>query len=247
MTPSQAGRRKGKGRKGGKGSRQDDVLLIFFAAFIALLIATLTYSVLAGADANVARGRAVTSELIDGVPFALAVMMLFHGVTRLMEDSRVSRVAVWTARATTVVVAPAIGFFYLVSGTQDTVDARASLTAAKCLQVPPPPPAPGPLLSVILPIVLIGVLIPKLQPRPLRQLARQLRAVAPITVLAVSVVVAFGSAYVSIATPVFLLSPTAIQLYVVGTFGLFALLGIVLAFGYADSTRPPSTSTIGGG
>jgi hypothetical protein len=70
-------------------ANDNGVFLALLAAFFALVIATLTYSVLAGETLPQARGRAATEELIDGVPFGLAVMMLFHGLTlRVIHASR---------------------------------------------------------------------------------------------------------------------------------------------------------------
>lgn len=50
------------------------------------------------------QAKASTLELIDGLPFGLAAIMLFHGVTLLIEGSNVDRAVVWAARIMTVVI-----------------------------------------------------------------------------------------------------------------------------------------------
>lgn len=233
MTPTQVDER---GRKGiGK---ENGVLLILLAAFIALLIATLTYSVLAGENIGEAKSRAATGELIDGVPFSLAVVMLFQGVTLLMENGNIDRVAVWTARATTVVLVPTLAYYYLATGTQDTQSARAGNTLVACTSTRLPDHAQT--LSIVLPVVLICALIPKLQPKAWRRWARKLRSATPITVLLVSVSAAMASSNVAGRAPGFLLSSTALDAYLTGTFAMFIVLGIMLAFSYSGPDASPT-------
>ena len=229
MTPTQVGER--RNRVVGKG---DSVISALFAAFISLLIATLTYSVLGGTKMPDSQAKASTLELIDGVPFGLAVMMLFHGVTLLIEGSNADRVAVWTARAMTVVVVPTIGYFYIASGSQDTVLARPARGPVSCLSVP----ALGMHLSLLLPAALIFSIIPRLQLAAWRRTARKIRVAAPVIVLLSSVVAALVAGEVATRSPDFVMSPTVLGSYLTGTFILFLALGVILAYSYSPM-RPP--------
>lgn len=71
LSPTQVDERGDRG-----GVRAGGLVLALLATFASLIIATLTYSVLAGETAPEARARAATEELVDGVPFGLAVIML---------------------------------------------------------------------------------------------------------------------------------------------------------------------------
>src|SRR5580698_2559783 len=61
MSPTQVDERENQGN-----GKDDGVLLTLFAAFIALLMATLTYSVLAGDNSSQARDNRATALLVDG-------------------------------------------------------------------------------------------------------------------------------------------------------------------------------------
>ena len=50
-----------------------------------------------------AKSHGATAELIDGMPFSRAAIMLFHGVALLMESVR-ERVAKWAAQAVAAVL-----------------------------------------------------------------------------------------------------------------------------------------------
>ena len=106
-------------------ANESGVMLALLAAFFALLTATLTYSVLAGETLPLSQGRAATEELVDGLPFGLAVIMLFHGLTGLMDNGNIDEVAVWLSRVVAVVVAPVLTFYYLINGATDTVSATS--------------------------------------------------------------------------------------------------------------------------
>lgn len=228
MTPTQVDER--RNRVVGKG---DSVILALFAAFISLLIATLTYSVLGGEDIPDSQAKASTLELIDGVPFGLSVIMLFHGVTLLIQGSNVERTVIWTARAMTVVVVPTIAYFYIASGSQDTVLARHAKGRVNCSSVPPV----GMRLSLALLVFLIISIIPGLQVRSWRRAVHRLRTAAPIAVLLTSVVAALVAGEVATRSPDFVMSPTALNMYLAGTFVIFLALSVFLAYGYS-SVRP---------
>jgi hypothetical protein len=231
MTPTQVDERSSRGSR-----RDQSVLLVLLAAFIALIITTLTYSVLAGLDISTAKGLEATLELTDGVPFGLAVMMLFQGVTLLMESGNPDRVAVWAARVMTVVLVPSLAYYYLISGTQDTLASRAGNTLAACTTEAYPDYSLE--LSIALPVLLTVSLMPWVRLPTLRHWAGRLQSAAPVLVLVASMAAAVTSGDVIGSSAQFLLSPRALAVYIDGTFALFAVLGILLAMGYPQLTKP---------
>lgn len=224
-------------------SRKNGIPLLLFAAFIALIIATLTYSVQGGENVDLAKGRIATAELINGVPFGLAAIMLFQGVALLMHSSEIDRAAVWVGRIVTTVVAPSLTYYYLVSGSQDTEAARLGNSASACSSAHPP--GLGLLLSIALPVVLTISLIPGLQPKALRRRAYRLHNAAPIMVLVTSIAATIISANVTTRSPDFLLSPMALDVYLVTIFTLLTVLGVMLALSFPDTERPAVTHTAG--
>src|SRR5262249_31075048 len=151
------------------------------AAFFALIIATLTYSVLAGESLPQARGRAATEELIDGVPFGIAIMMLFHGITLLLDNGNVSKAAVWLSRVVAVGVAPVLTMFYLTNGATDMESARLAEQAPKAICSGASAP---PMLGIILTGMLIVVLTVSMtigrRITSIRTRVRKLQVVPPI-------------------------------------------------------------------
>jgi hypothetical protein len=216
-------------------SRDNGVLPALFAAFVALVIASLTYSVLAGDNSDEAHGRAATLELIDGVPFGLAVTMLFQGITLLLKAGGIDPVVVLIGRVLAVVVAPTLTMFYISAGASDTETAR-DMQAGLC--TPAEAPATGVILTWVLMVLLSVSLLPRAQPRVLRTLANKAQVGVPIAVIFASVVAALVGGSISIKPPDFVLSSTGVSLYLVGTFTLLMLLGLTLALGY----EPPHES-----
>ncbi|MFF4810983.1 hypothetical protein ACFY03_22495 [Micromonospora chersina] len=210
----------GKRRAGGE-------LLALFAAFVALVITTLIYSVLAGETAEEARPRAATQEIINGVVFGLAVIMLFQGVTLLMQRSAVDRAVVATARFVTVVVVPTLAFNYVLNGSSDINAARAAV-ARSCHQSLS---GMGWVLTTALAVALAASLIPIAQRAPWKAYSQQLQLIAPIIVLIVSAVAALVSGDITTRTPGFLMSPTAVDVYLLGYFVLLVLIGLMLSYG----------------
>jgi hypothetical protein len=240
LTPTQATERAATSR-----AKDNGVLSTLFAAFIALIIATLIYSVLAGETSEVARGRAATVELVDGVPFGLAVIMLFQGITLLMRDGNVDLLAIRTARVVTVAVAPTLTLYYIGEGVSDTESAR--VVAGDANSCPSTTfPVLGPVLSVALFVVLATALIPTMQPAVLRAWAGRLQGAVPITVLVVSVAAAIAGGNLSTAAPGFLMPRPAVNVFLAGTFILLVLIGLVLALGQPDhqARLDPSETTV---
>ncbi|NJC86589.1 hypothetical protein [Planosporangium mesophilum] len=219
-------------------SRANGVPLVLLAAFIALTMSTLIYSVLAG-ESEQARGRAATVEIIDGVPFGLAVIMLFHGITLLMQGGDIDPVAVGTARVMTVVISPPLTLYYIANGAADTLSIHATRVAGECVATGVS--ELGLVLSVILVLVLAVSVIPKLQPRALRAGARKALRLVPISVLVVSLAATVAAGDLSTRSPDFLFSPTALDRYLVGIFVLLALLGLVLGLGRPEYRGPAGT------
>ncbi|MFI5911293.1 hypothetical protein [Dactylosporangium sp. NPDC051541] len=103
------------------------VLLALFAAFVAFLFATLSYSILAGDRAAAAAARIASEEVIDGISFGLAFVTLFHGLALLLDAARIDPTMVWVARILAAVVLPSISMFYIVNAVPDVEMARAEL------------------------------------------------------------------------------------------------------------------------
>jgi hypothetical protein len=101
------------------------MFMALFTAFVALLFTTLAYCVLAGEDVTKAAGRASTEELVDGLPFGLAFIMLFHGLALLLNAGNAHGTAVRAAHIVTVLVSPVMVMFYLANAVPDTEATRA--------------------------------------------------------------------------------------------------------------------------
>ena len=213
-------------------ANDNGVMSALLAAFFALLIATLTYSVLAGETLPQSLGRAATEELVDGVPFGLAVMMLFHGLTVLMDNGNISKIAMWLSRLVAVVVAPILTFYYLTNGATDTASARFAEQAPKaiCSGAAPLPP-----LGIVLAIILTAILVVSLtigrRINKIRARMKKLQAVPPITVVGISVGTAILGGFLNTRSDNFLMSPLILNWYLVGTSAALAFIGMILAIG----------------
>lgn len=207
-------------------------MLALLAAFFALVIATLTYSLLAGETLPQARGRAATEELVDGVPFGLAVMMLFHGVTVLMDNGNVSQVAVWLSRVVAVGVVPILTLYYITAGATDTESARLAL------QEPPPicsgsvtMPTLGVVLTGILVVILIASLVMGRRIAKIRTAMRRLQIVPPVIVVGFSIGTAILAGSISTRSNNFLMSPSTLNWYLILTFAVLAVIAAILVIG----------------
>jgi len=213
-------------------ANDNGLMLALLAAFFALLIATLTYSVLAGETLPQARGRAATEELVDGVPFGLAVIMLFHGVAVLMDNGNVSKAAVWLSRVVAVGVAPVLTLYYVTNGATDTESARLVLQAPKTIcSGAVALPTLGIVLAIILAAILtvsltIGRRIPVVRAR-----MKKLQTIPPMIVVAYSVGAAILAGSLSARSDAFLMSPSILNWYLILTFAVLAFIGVTLAIG----------------
>jgi hypothetical protein len=218
------------------------VVLTLFAAMVALVISTLTYSVLAGEQE--ARGRAAVQELTDGLPFALAIMMLFHGVTRLMSgDGWVDDIAIRTGQAITGVITPVLAMFYLVSATLDNEHARIATlresNPAFCGDVGLVNYTGFGLVLLLLTILVITwIRTPSLRSR---EWAHRWRAAVPLCVLAVSVASAVLAGVVSMQKPAFGLPSWAVVVFLSLSWLIFAVLALLVLWDRAASAgRAPA-------
>lgn len=233
LTPGQGASSGAPTRRGGK------ELLALFAAFFALIITTLIYSVLAGENVAAARPRAATSQLVNGVVFGLAGIMLLQGVTLLMRRSAVEPVVVLTARVVTVVVLPVLAYNYVVNGVTDVNSARAERSGT-CIGLLP---NLGIYLTLVLAVVLAASLTPPFRRVPWRKYSQRFQVAAPLTVLVVSVVAAIVFGFVTTRSPGFIPSPIAVNGYLIGYFLLLMLLGLILSYGDVGQEDPHQDSS----
>jgi hypothetical protein len=227
LTPTQVDERRVSGRNESK-----EVLAALFAAFIALVVATLNYAVLAGESMADAPARAYTAELVDGILFGLAAIMLFQGISLLLYAGRMDRLLIMMGRVVTVVVGPTLTYYYLVNGASDTETFRATRAAGVCVQKGPP--GLGLALAVILAVVLLASMVRRLQPARVRAWAKRTYTVVPVAVLAMTFVVAVIGGTIGVRDPNFLISPTSLAVYLSGLFVVFLLLGMLLSLGAPD-------------
>ncbi|MDG4769181.1 hypothetical protein [Solwaraspora sp. WMMD792] len=224
LSPTQVDERAEVGRK------DEQVLAALFAAFIALVVATLNYSLLAGEPADASQ-RAHSMRLIDGVPFGMAAVMLFQGITLLLIAGRMGRLLVRTGRAFTVVIGPALAYYYLVNGTSDIATLRA---AGSDVCEPQAAALLGQILNVVLVAVLAASTVRRLQPPRGRDLARRLSNMPAVAVLATTVIAAVASGYVGSRPPEFLLPTAMVDLYLVAVFAVLLFVGLTIALSARD-------------
>jgi len=104
--------------------------MALFVALFALVATMVIYCVLAGDKIG---GRAATEELIAGLTFLLAIVMVFYSLLLLLEASPGYDSITAVARWVIVVIVPVIGFMFLALGAQDSEYIRS---------LPPRPGAP---------------------------------------------------------------------------------------------------------
>lgn len=219
-------------------SRAGAVFLTMFAAFIALIVSTLTYSVAAGEDVSQARGRASAEEIGDGLAFGLAVTMLFHGITLLMHAGQIQPAAIHAARTVTIVVAPGMTMYYLLSGISDVESARAAKTGtcpSGALQTT------GLAAAILVAAVLMAALLIQTRLPIARGLARRWQNSVPIGVLCVAIALAIWVGDLANRTPQFLVSSNWLYAYIAITSALF------LGFGFILITAWPPVPDVEGG
>lgn len=235
LSPTQVDERAEVGRK------DEQVLAALFAAFIALVVATLNYSLLAGEPPD-ATQRAHSMRLIDGVPFGMAAVMLFQGITLLLHAGRMGRLLVGTGRVFTVVIGPALAYYYLVNGTSDIATLRAADGSDVC---EPQPAAPlGMILNVVLVAVLAASTVRRLQPPRGRDLARRLSDMPAVVVLTTTVLAAVASGYVGSRPPEFLLPTAMVDVYLIAVFAVLLLVGLTIALSARDQPAHSPVSVV---
>jgi hypothetical protein len=208
------------------------LILALLAAFFALVITTLTYSVLAGETLPQARGRAATEELVDGLPFGLAVIMLFHGLTLLMDNAGISATAVWLSRIVAVGVAPVLDLFYLTEGATDTQSARLTGQGSKLIcSGASPLPTIGVFLTISLVLVLVFSLTVGRRLKRLQFAMRRVQGIPPIAVVTLSVFSAILSGLLSSRSDDFVMSPLTVNIYLIGASFSLVLVSVILSIG----------------
>jgi hypothetical protein len=226
--------------------RPDGVIPTLLVAFMALLISTLTYSVLAG-EQN-AHGRAAAEEVLDGLPFALAIMMLLHGVSQLIASSPgIELVAVRTSRALTGIITPTLAMFYLTSGAADTeharIAARRVTDSSYCGDLDPVSTV-GLVLVALLGVLLACAWVFR-PPRRWLTWSYAQRSRVPVSVLWVSVGSALLVGLVSLQEPGFLLAEWVLLVFLAAAWLLFAVLGLLILWGQPTAPPLPTTSAPG--
>jgi hypothetical protein len=207
--------------------RYGAVILTLVAAFVSLLITTLTYAVLAGQTSDDTIGRAATLHLVNGLTFGLAVIMLFRGVTLLMEMRDFDKVVLVTARIITVVVAPTLAMYYLSNGAASTESIRSMFGRSSVCKIVPKHPV-GMWLSIALPVLLFASFHAKLRPLARRLPSADWSSIASIAVLSVSALAAIVAGDIANRSPGFLMSSAALTTYLCGVFMLLLAIGLIL-------------------
>jgi hypothetical protein len=217
----------------------DPVPLSLFVAFVILLVVTLLYSVLAGQDNDAAFARSASIELVNGLPFGIAVILLLHGITELMREAGIDRGTVRLARVVTVVVIPALTMYFLAEGTSDTSTARLRAAGSCAL-------GGVPALGYVLTVVMVIVLAASFSP-PGRRLAVWLAkgnaTTGPIFALTLTVVAAMFSGDLNTRSPQFLFSPRWLTAYLVAVSIVLIILGTL--FNTAGTSRDERESEDG--
>jgi hypothetical protein len=228
MTPMQAANRASRGNADGRAP------LALISSFISLILATLVYSVLAGDTEERARPRAATLELIDGLVFGLAVVSLLQGLYLLIRDANLDLSTVKITRFMAVVVFPGMAIYFVAQGASDTVALRAAAAGSDCV---PHIPALGVWLTATSVAILACSLIRPAQ-RILTKYKTACSAAAPILVIGASVAGAAAAGEVSTYSPDFLMSPLALNLYLIGAAVLLTTVGLM--FSAAGVAAPES-------
>jgi hypothetical protein len=206
------------------------ILLSLLASILALVVTAVTYSVLAGEPFPQAQGPAATEELIDGVPFSLAIMLLFHGLTLLIDNANISTTAVRLSRVMTVIIVPTIAMFALVNSTSDTESVRLAEHAStiQCTGAATVPPLGLALTILLIAILSIFITIGR-RIESLRMRLQRLQATPPITIVIISVGSALLSGFVSTRSDNFIMTSWIENLYLVIIAIALGFIGVVLA------------------
>ncbi|MEU4421683.1 hypothetical protein AB0F81_13750 [Actinoplanes sp. NPDC024001] len=207
-----------------------------FSAFIALVLATLIYSVLAGDTEDEALPRAATLEMIDGLIFGLAVVSLLQGIYLVMRSANIDVSTVKVARFMAVVVFPSMAIYFVAQGASDTVALRAAAAGKGCV---PQIPTLGFALTAASAVILALSLTAPAQ----RVLAAHRTAsgtAAPILVISASIAGAMVAGEISTYSPDFLMSPFYLNVYLSGVAVILTTVGLMFsASGVAHPDNDP--------
>lgn len=205
------------------------LFMALFAAFVAFLFSSLAYSVLAGESVADAPGRASTEELVDGLPFGLAFVMLFHGLALLLKAGNAYLTAVRTVHVVAVLVLPVMAMLYLSSAVPDLESARAK---GGCTD--PATYNLSLLLTLLTLAVLVATLVARRKWRPFREWTMRNQSAAPIIVLVICVLATGWAGDLATRGPGFLISQTWLVVYLEVTWLLLTGVGVILIASWPD-------------
>ncbi|GAA4242967.1 hypothetical protein [Dactylosporangium darangshiense] len=222
---------------------EDQLPVALFAAFVALLLSTLTYSLLAGEDVVGARARTATEELVDGLPFGLAFIMLLHGLTFLLDSGGAGRALVRAVHVITVLVLPALTMLYLVNAVPDMESARAQL-AGGC---PSTSMYTFGLILTALTIAVLGAMLVARSRWPrFRDWTPRRPDAAPFLVLVVCIASAVCAGFLASRSPNFLFPSAGLATFLELAWLLLTGIGTVLIASWPPPKAPdPPTGRIG--
>jgi hypothetical protein len=113
----------GANREGEPPRRDPNALMALFVTVFTLIVAMITYSVIAG-EGGIS-GQEAASELMAGLNLVFAIFMLFYSLQFLLENSSEYATVAKAARWTVVAIVPIIEFMFLVHGSYDTEYVRS--------------------------------------------------------------------------------------------------------------------------
>jgi hypothetical protein len=161
---------------------------------------------------------------VNGLLFGIAVILLLHGITELMQVGGIDAATVGIARIVTVVVIPTLAMYFIAEGASDTSAARAQAAGACVLGQMP---SIGYVLTVVVAAVLGGSFT-----RRGRWLAAKVvpanPIAGPVLALLVAVLGAVVSGNLNVRSEDFLFSPSYLNAYLVGVAILLVVLGVLL-------------------
>lgn len=220
----------------------DPVIMPLIAALVSLLMSTLLYSILAGEED--APGRAATQELLNGLPFALALGMLLYGITLLMLTAKMPSAAVSTMSIVCTVIVPTLAMYFLTMAAHDSEDARSALLKQPC-QVDTI------LDRVSLPLVVLLLIFLSVAWLTLRwHFAKghllQAARLVPIGVLAIGIALGVASGHFGTVEPNYLLPTSIIVTYLCAVWIVLAGLSLLMMHGLSnrgdtDRTKQPDS------
>jgi hypothetical protein len=140
-----------------KRDRTENTLILLFAAFVGMAIATYLFS--GAASEERPGGRAAFETFCASLAFAAALLPLFLGVSQLMRDREFSNVALFAARLSNWVVAPVMFAFMSLTA----VSARALYATEETAWLSVLGVSSGLLFAILLLWIFKGPLIPRIE------------------------------------------------------------------------------------